>query len=226
MTTSGITSWPLTAEEIVTQALVELGAIASGETPTGEEMEDGLLRLNAMLKSWAGEGNLYREATGTLVIPAGTGAGTLPTDIRAVSSVRQVVSATYNRQLAQWNRSQYLSMPNRAQTTNGGPSVYYIGQDVSGLSIRVWPVPSTNITVELDYSRSAQTVTDPSETIDAPEEWQEAMILGLASRCASMFGKTRTDPNTVARIDGKAGQLYQRLLDRDRPDSYYFEPDN
>jgi hypothetical protein len=109
VTTSGITSWPLTAEEIVTQAMIELGAIASGETPTGEEMEDGLIRLNAMLKTWGGEGNLFRETTATLVIPAATGAGTLPAGVRDVSSVRHVVSSSYSRQLAEWNRGQYYS---------------------------------------------------------------------------------------------------------------------
>lgn len=225
MPTSGITSWPLTGRDIITQALVELGAISSGETPTGEETADALMRLNAMLKSWAGEGNLFREETGTLVIPGGTGAGTLPAGVRDVSSVRHVISPTYQRQLGEWNRGQYYSMPNRAQTTSSGPTVYYIGKTVSGVTINVWPVPSSDITLELDYYRAAETVTDPSETVDIPEEWQEAAILGLASRCASMFGVTRADPNTVARVDGKAQQLYQRLLDRDRPDSYFFEPD-
>jgi streptomycin 6-kinase len=86
-------------------------------------------------------------------------------------------------------------------------------------------VPSANITLELDYSRAAETVTDPSETVDVPEDWQEALILGLASRMASMFGKARTDGGNVGRIDAKAAALYQHLLDRDRPDSYYFEPD-
>lgn len=225
MTTSGITSWPLTAEEVVTQALVELGAVSSGEIPTGEEMEDGLLRLNSMLKTWAGEGNLYRETTATVTLTGGSPSVDAPSGTRDISSVRHVVSSTYSRQLAEWNRGQYFSMPNRAQTSSSGPSIYYPAKSISGITIYVWPVPSTNITLELDLSRAAETVTDPSETIDVPEEWQEALILGLASRCASMFGITRTDANTVSRIDAKASALYQRLLDRDRPDSYYFEPD-
>jgi hypothetical protein len=224
MPTSGITSWPLTAEEIVTQAMFELGAISSGETPSGEEMSDGLTRLNAMLKSWQGEGNLYREASGTLTLLANTASGTLPQGVRDVSSVRHQVSATYNRQLAEWNRGEYMRLPNRAAT--GSPTAYYVGRTIDGVVITVWPVPATSITLELDYYRTSETVTDPSETVDVPEEWQEALILGLASRCASMFGTTRIDPNTVQRIDERASALYQRLLDRDRPDSYIFETDD
>lgn len=223
MTTSGITSWPLTAGEIVTQAAYELGAYASGESLSGEDMEDGILRLNAMINYWSGEGNLYRFSTGTLTIPAATGAGTLPSDIKQVASVRHVVSSTNHRQLVSWERSQFYSLPNRASV--GSPSIYYVDRTTSGLAINIWPVPSTDIDLELDYGRGVETVTDPSETVDMPQDWQEALIQGLASRMANMFGSTKTDPGTVSRIDQRAATLYQRLLDRDRPDAYYFEPD-
>jgi hypothetical protein len=127
--------------------------------------------------------------------------------------------------MGQWNRDQYYMLPNRTQTSSSGPSIWYAQKTTSGITIYVWPVTSTDIDLELDYNATVQTVTDPSETIDVPQEWQEFLILGLASRCASMFGTTRVDPATVQRIDGRASALYQRLLDRDRPDSYYFEPD-
>jgi hypothetical protein len=114
MTTSGITTWPLTAQEIVTQAAYELGAVSSGETLSGEDMEDGLLRLNAMLNYWSGEGNLYREATGTLVISGGTGA--LPADVAVLSSVRHVVSATNHRQLVPWKPDDLLCRQDNLRT--------------------------------------------------------------------------------------------------------------
>lgn len=223
MSTSGITDWPLTAEDIVTQAMYELGELSQGDDPDGEEMEDGILRLNSMLRTWAGEGNLFREATGTLALGAGVASGTLPAEVRDVSSVRLIQSATNSRSLAAWNRGELYSLPNRAAT--GSPVAYYVGETITGRTITVWPVSSGSITLEVDYSRQPQTVTDPSETVDVPEEWGEALILGLASRLASMFGTTETAPTKVARIDQRAQALYQKLLDRDRPDVYVFEPD-
>lgn len=223
MTTSGITSWPLTAEEIITQAAYELGAVSSGETLSGEDMNDGMLRLNAMLNYWSGEGNLYRQTTGTVVITGGTGTAALAQGINSVSSVRHLVSPTYNRQLVPWERAQFYSLPNRI--ASGSPSIYYVGKSLSGLTINVWPVPSVDITLELDYGRAVETVTDISETLDVPQDWQEAVIQGLASRMANMFGSTNTDAGTVSRVDSRAAAEYQRLLDRDRPDAYYFEPD-
>lgn len=221
MPTSGITSWPLTAAEVVAQACYELGSHAAGETPSGQEMDDALVRLNSMLKSWAGEGNMFREETVEIALAAGVGEQALSTDIRAVNNAWAVGS--YNRLMAQWNRSEYLSLPNATQL--GTPVAWYAETGTAGLTIHVWPVPSADTTIALDCSRKSFTITDPSETIDLPEEWQEAVILGLASRLAGMFGITESNPNKVARIDGRASALYQRLLDRDRPDSYVFEPD-
>lgn len=221
MSTSGITDWPLTVGDIVKQAMYELGELSQGDDPDGEEMEDGILRLNAMLRSWSGEGNMFREASATVALSAGTASAALAADVRDVSSVRYVGS--YNRPLAAWNRGQFRSLPNPAQT--GTPVAYYVSETISGRTINVWPVPSVDCVLDLDYSRVAQTVTDPSETVDVPEEWQEALILGLASRLAPMLGTTETAPAKVARIDSRGQAIYQRLLDRDRPDVYVFEPD-
>jgi hypothetical protein len=176
MTTSGLTSWPLTAEEIVTQACYELGSHAAGEVPSGEEMDDAIVRLNAMLKSWQGEGNLFRETQATITLLAGVASQALSEDIREVNNVWAVGS--YNRIMAEWNRSEYLSIP--SPTTSGSPVAWYAATGTV-LTLYVWPVPSVDTDFILDYSRKSYTVTDPSETVDLPEEWQEAMILGLAS---------------------------------------------
>lgn len=141
--------------------------------------------------------------------------------IRAVSNAWVVGS--YNRLLAEWNRSEYLRLPNPGQT--GQPTIWYAETTNAGVTLHLWPVPSTDTLIALDYQLKAQTVTDPSETVDVPEEWQECLILGLASRLASMFGTTRIDPATVQRVDQRASALYDRLMDRDRPDSYTFETD-
>jgi hypothetical protein len=225
MPTSGVYDWPLTAEEVVTQALVEIGAYAAGETPSGTDMDDAIVRLNAMLKSVGGEANLFHDKVDTVTVTGGDSSVAAPDDAHSINSVRYVQSATNHRLMGQWNRDQYYMLPNRAQTSSSGPSIWYAQKTTTGITIYVWPVTSTDIDLELDYNATVQTVTDPSETIDVPQEWQEFLILGLASRCASMFGTTRVDPATVQRVDGRASALYQRLLDRDRPDSYYFEPD-
>lgn len=221
MTTSGITAWEMTALDVVTAAMQELGAISMGEVPEASELDAGIVRLNAMLKTWSVKGNLFREATATVVIPGGTGAGTLPDSVAGVSTARLVVSATYERPLTQWNRDQFYRLPNR--TTVGQPTMFYTAQNLGTTSINVWPVPADDVTLHLDYLRAAETVTEAEETLDIPPEWQEAAYLGLAVRIAPMLGSTRLDPNTVMDVQNRARDAYNLLLDHDRPDSYYFE---
>lgn len=221
MTTSGITDWQLTVGDIVRTAMQELGALSSGEEPEAAELTDGMMRLNALLKSWSAEANMFRDATATGIVTGGTGAVTLPTSVRNVSTVRLIVSGTYQRALAPWTRDQYYSIPNR--TVVGQPTAYYVSQQIAGDQVYIWPVSATDVTLHFDYSRTAETVTDPGETLDIAPEWQEVVYLGLASRMAGMFGATRLDPGLVAEIRQRGQGLYQAMLDRDRPDSYFFE---
>lgn len=223
MATSGITDWTQTAGDIVTRAMRQVTILSSGENPTDEEMDDGINELNGMLKTWQVEANLFRNATATLTIPAGTGAATLPTDVRAINSARHVISATNERPLNLWNRDEWMALPNRA-TVGAYPTAFVLNKTIDGLELRIWPVPATDITVNLDYSRVAETVTAPNQTVDVPQDWTEAVVYNLASRIAGMFGASRTDPQAVQRVDARANALYQRLLDADRPDSYYFYP--
>lgn len=224
MPTSGEYDWAVTAGDFVTSAMRELGVVSAGMEPENSEMQEAIRRFNGMLSTWAGESNLWRETLAEITITGGTGAATLPTDVRDVFSVRHVVSATYKRALAKWNRDQLYSLPNR--TTAGNPTVFYYSQQTGGDVLRIWPVPAANITLEIDYGRAPEIVTAPEDEIDLPQEWFEAALYGLAARCANMFGATKLDPANVQRITQQAASLYQRLLDRDRPDSYYFEPDS
>jgi len=222
MATSGVYNWPLTAGEIVQQAMIELGVLNSGEDPDSHEMIDCMVRFNAMLKGWSRHANLWRDEVGLLLIPGGQGAATLQQAVRDINSVRHVISATNQRLLAQWNRDEYYSIPNRA--SRGNPTCYYIKRDTDSVMIYVWPVPSVDITLHADFQRAAQTITEPGEELDISQEYGETVILGLAARIAGMFGASRIDQATVADVKQRAAILEQELYDSDRPDSIVFQP--
>lgn len=216
MSTSGTTVYTMTAREMVTNAMVELGVINSGETPTADELADGLTRLNSMLKSLQANGcGLWRETGGTLVIPAAAGSGTLPVDIREVHGARFVFSTTFERTLAQWERAQYNSLPNK--TSPGNPNIFYCARQRAQITMYVWPVPTADATIKLDYERIVETVTDASEDVDVPMVWYETIWKMLAARMVNMFGVARLDPATAQRITAEAAGLETMLLDDDRP---------
>lgn len=56
MALSGSTDFTANRDELVTAALRVCNAIASGETPSGEELTEGVQAMNFMLKSWHADG--------------------------------------------------------------------------------------------------------------------------------------------------------------------------
>jgi hypothetical protein len=222
MATAPTTTWTMTVAELCKAAAVELGALDAPSELEDGERDQMFVWLNSMLNQWAVEANMFRDATTTLTVLAGTGTVELPADALIVNAVAHVISPTYSRQLFPWNRSEYYSLPNRAQT--GNPTIYYLSKTPEAQTLNLWPVPTADITLALDYGRSVFTVEDVTGSIDVPKEWQGAVMLGLAARCASMFGATRIDPQTVSKVTAEANAAYQRLLDADRPDSQYFYP--
>ena len=184
-------------------------------------MKRSLIRLNGMLKSWSRKVNIWRDGIGTLQISANTGSAKLEQNVHDINSVRQVISPTNHRLLVAWNRDQYYSMPNLF--AKGNPTIYYIKRDLDSVEIRLWPVPTVDITLNVDYSHAAETVTEPGQTLDISQEWGETVILNLAARLANMFGANRLDPATVGKVEGRAAVLEQELFDSDRPDTIEFQ---
>lgn len=219
MTTSGVTTWPLTARDLVKAAMGEISAIAPGTEPDADEDRDCLLRLNGMLKSWSLKGvSLYREATATVTVPLNSPSGVLPGAVRAVSSIRLVNSATSERLLYPMGRSDYLMLPNKASV--GLPTMYYVSRELSGVTISLWPVSASSITLKVDYDRAPETVTDPSETVDIREELYETVYSNLAVRIAGIFGGAPSQE-----LAQRAAMLEAQMYDAERPDSYRFETD-
>jgi hypothetical protein len=222
MPTSGNPDWVQTVGQLCLSAAYELGAVPMGDSLEDSEQEEMQTRLNSMMAKWSIEANLFREALATITLTGGTGAATLPSDVRDIRSVRYVQSSTNKRTLAYWNRDQFLSLPNRA--TVGTPTIFYYSQQTGGDQLYVWPVPAADVSLELDYSRAFYFAEGPDQEFDLPAEWHEAALYGLAARCANMFGAA--NPMVVQRVDAQARITFERMLDSDRPDSYFFEYDS
>jgi len=220
LTTSGVISSTMTAGEMMTYAMQELGVLGAGETPTGEEYEAMIPRLNFMLKTWQAKGcNLWRATTGTVVIPADDASGALDPRIIDIQAAR-VVTGTNEIQMQQLGNGEYRQYPNKAQS--GRPIVYYLDKQRDVVNLYVWPVPTVDTTIKIDYARVIEDVTTTTETLDIPQQWIETTYVCLAARCINLFGATRLDPNTAAEVKQRAAEMEAELLDMDRPLSVMF----
>lgn len=209
MPTSGTTAWSLTAADMVSQALSELGVVGITAVPKADQMTYGLFHLNALLKSWQSAGHL--ETTGTITIPAASGSGALAVYVQEVISARH--SSTYERQLTRFGRDEYMSIPNKSAV--GDPTIFYVSNQRDATVMYVWPVPAAITTIKFDYRRKPDTVTASSETVDWPQEYQDALISNLAVRIAGRFG-AEIKPELAQRAD----MLRREMEDIERPASY------
>lgn len=219
MATSGTTAWSLTARDMISQALKKSRVISAGEEPEASELEDCLIEFNGLLKSWGAKANLWREASATATIAANDPSVELPVGVQDIMTARLVVSATHDRQLAKWEREDYQNLPNK--TARGLPTIFYLSQGVGAPTLYVWPVPTANATIAYDYQRLPETITDASETVDFPQEYQEALYTNLALNCWGLF----QDGDPPASLYARAQRLESEMLDASRPGSYFMRAD-
>lgn len=204
----------------MTLAMQEIGALGAGETPAGDEYEAMLPRLNFMLKTWQAKGcNLWRETDGSITIPADTASGTLSPRVIDVYAAR-VVDPINELPLQRWETGEYRQIPNKTQS--GRPVAFYIDKQRDAVNMYVWPVPTEETTIKLDYARVIEDVVATTDNLDIPQQWIETVYVNLAARCAALFGATRIDPNTVSEVKERAAILERDLLDMDRPASVFF----
>lgn len=219
MPTSGTFAFATTARDLIQKALREIKVLPAGEDATSEELDDAILSLNGMLKSWQTEDSVWREESVTVPISAGDAATTLDSDIRDVVDARLAVSATYERPMQVWTRADYNQVPNKL--VGGDPLTFYFSRQRGDAILYVWPVPTTDVNVILECIRGIETITNASQNIDVPEDWAEAVWTNLAVRLAGSYGAAaELTPELVNRADA----LYQRLLDSSRPASYFMGP--
>ncbi|MGI9501860.1 MAG: hypothetical protein ACR2RE_02225, partial [Geminicoccaceae bacterium] len=72
MATSGSIDFTRTRNELITRALKIAGVIEAGETATGDDLLDGAIALNMMLKAWQADGlQLWKTEQGVLFLIKG-----------------------------------------------------------------------------------------------------------------------------------------------------------
>jgi Tfp pilus assembly protein PilV len=210
----------MTARDLVTRAMQDRKVIALGVTPKSKELDYGIQTLNLIFKSWAAKGlTLWADEDGAATVTAGSADVTLTPRPIDVHDVSLVLSATNERQLARWEKSEYSSLPNKASI--GNPTIYTPVYTTTGMSIKVWPVPSADMMIAYSYARVIATVTQPSDYVDVPQMWTETVIKILAGKLDTFGG----DPQHVANIKAEAAMLERQMFDHDRPASYFIGVD-
>lgn len=215
MSTSGVTTWQMTSDQIVEAALRKLAVISSGVSMSSTQRTEAVQAMNAMLKTFQTKGmplwaikeySFALTATRTYAIGASQTVNT-PAPLKIVQAYIKHTTDLTSIPLRVNNRYDY-NQTQPVSTTDGIPVEleYTIpGQTQIG-TIRVWPQPDSdsvsNRQITLVYQRPFEDMVNTTDNLDFPQFWHEAVIFGLAWRLSPEYGlplKDRDDLRDMAK---------------------------
>lgn len=228
MTTSGSLDFALTARQLITDVLEDLGVIAIGDVPSAEDAAKALVKLNLLLKTWGTNEKLWVRTEGSVTLLASTAsyAATPVSLARRIEGVRRRTS-NVDTPLTEMSRGEYLDFPSK--TAAGMPYAFYFDPQKTTRTLYVVNVPDATIaastTLRIDYRRVIEDVDDLDNDLDAPQEWTEALAASLAARLIDSYSVRITDPAKAAALEQRAMTLYAQLTaDSQEDGSVFLQP--
>lgn len=197
MTTSAVDVFQETCDQIIADALTNLGALGPGNTPTGKQRNHAMRALNRLVKSIDADGDfLWRTQRRTIAITAGTasyGPTVIGTDVLALEDpCTFVLSGQVTRtQVTFMSNEDYRKLADR--TSQGTPSQYLVERTLTGLTVTLWPVPNAAGSLEIMAALRAKDFVDGTNTPDFTSKFDVALVLGLTWLLAPAYGQGSGD---------------------------------
>src|SRR5678815_3261439 len=202
-----------TVADVITDALMDLGVLADGQTPDASQSTQGLRRLVRFLKLCRTE-NLYipliARATATLTPSAtsftvGTGGNIniVRPGLQQVEKVNYLdssVSPANEISLGPlMTEAEYEAIPMKTQTSTRPARVYYNPTYSSNLGTLIpWPI-STGASLQwVFYYHAALTdFAAISDTVTVPDGYEQFLVKNLALELAPSFGVREINPALI-----------------------------
>ena len=205
-----------TVSDICTHALRIAGVSAIDEPVTSEAMDIAIRELENMLKAWQAKRYLtWTYTAGSLALTTAASYTLSPARPYRILSARFNGGST-EIPMVEMTRAEYDELPNK--TATGTPTQFHWDKSKETGTFYVWPVLSaaSGQTVEFTYERELEDIAGPSDVIDVPGEWWDAVAYNLASRMQIAF------KISDQRVDGMAAYALSEVLADDMEGSVYF----
>jgi len=185
--------------DIITEAFLDLGLIAPGQTITSEEQADAFLRLNQMLKSWSNEHvSIFTEAHTVYALVAGTSAytmgvgGTFTTALRPVKICgASAVSGGFRAPVKVMGFEEYhATVDDGRGVTAILPQALARDNSFPLVNLRVFPTPAPSPgSIEIDYWTELTAFATVGDTVSLPAGFEDALHFNLATRIYPQYAK-------------------------------------
>ena len=202
MTTSNTTIFELSRDSIIAAAMRKCGVLAKGASPDAEDLTNGMQALNSLVSLFQTEGMpLWKRTQYSLSLVDGTNSYTIgvgqTTNTAFPLKIHSALirdSSGSAQEVIQLDRTAF----NLLNTSSEGKPVQFTYQPFINYGVvKVWPTPDASYTMELTYTKPVDGYTSASETPDFPQEWQNALIYGLAVLLAPEYGVPLNDRSVL-----------------------------
>ena len=191
MTTSGTYTREFDAQELAEEAFERCGIDPA--SLTARHLRSARRSLDFLFSEWSNKGpHLWAVDRQTQLLTAGDAEYDCPEGTIAIleMAVRRDGIDTPVFPMA---RDEFLAIPDK--TTRGLPNRYYLARERTTPTISLWATPEHSPDTLIYYRiRALQDVGAPSNTLDTPPRWNEAVAAGLAAKLAVKYAADRIGP--------------------------------
>ena len=209
MATSGISTYQLTANDLINAGYRKTGVMAKGQVADTEELTYGLQALNMVIAALRTKGlQLWKLESNTLAMVADQSAYTLSQPSKPAKIHQAWVTPSNSGTkipLEVISIFNYNLLPN---TSSGVPvKVSYQPLNTTGI-VSLWPKPSSATvsayTLYYESVEELEVVTVDTQNIDFPSEWYETIVYGIANQLSTEMNVPISDRQEIERKFEKA----------------------
>lgn len=206
MALSGTTTFTLTRDQVITDALIDIGGLAIGGTPTTAQLAHASSRLNTIIKAWQAE-HIYivDVQLGSLSTVASQSTLVVPSDMRRMLQAWLSINGT-DTILTKLSQYEYDSIPQKS--AEGQPTSYYIMPDEAQGSVTMYfyPVPDDVYTIGIRYEGILADMTSGVDNFDLPQDALDFIVKTLAYELAVPYGLS-SDRVQIAMMRAKQAKI-------------------
>lgn len=214
MSTGSTDTFQQTCDQIIADALTNLGACGVGATVgngiTGKQRAHAFRALNRIVKEIDASGDfLWRTVRRNIAIAAGVasyGPTVIGTDVLGLEDPCDFLlsgTTTGRTQVYAMSNEDYRRLSDR--TSPGTPSQYLIERTLAGLTLTLWPVPTAAGTLEVMAALRSKDYVTGTDTSDYTSKWDECLIQGLSAVLAPAYAQD--GGKFMATFEGKRDKL-------------------
>lgn len=186
----------MTALELITEALLDIGAIDSGAEATPDEAQTGLAKLNGLLDSWSTERisipviqaaiyNLVAGQTAYTIGPSASDFLTLNTQRPIGIESANIIADSTRFALKLFSSAEFAAIAYRT-ITGSVPYALYYDNAFPNATINLWDAPSAGHQLELFTWKPLTQVAKIGDDLVFPPGYREAVLYNLELRMVSL----------------------------------------